>query len=450
VSNVIALVAKVLADTSDYQKNMQGAMGPANDLEKSLSTAGTRLTAGLTVPLIGAGFAAVTMASDVNESIAKVGELFGPASEAVVAWSTTTAEAMGISQASSLAMVGELGNILIAQGLSEEAAARMAMEYVTLSGDMASFNNASPEETFRAITAGAIGSSEPLRKYGVVLTEDSVKQKALEMTGKATTKELTAQDLTVARLTLTTEQTTAAHGDFTRTSDGLANQTRITTAQFKDQTAEIGTKLLPIALKLMGEVSKLIGWYDGLSVTQQDNILKIAGLVAAIGPLLLVLAKMISAVSTLWPILVTLVSTGILPVIAAVGLMITAWNGIIDSIGRAWDIISGRKSLLEEMRSDFDRISSAVSTFVGWIQTAISWLGKIKIPSAIKRSSPSPLEQSIMGVSQALDKLSMKQIGILGSGASAAPITYQLNYVGVSSTEMSVTQRLDQLRLLRS
>jgi hypothetical protein len=129
--------------------------------------------------------------------------------------------------------------------------------------------------------------------------------------------------------------------------------------------------------------------------------------------------------------------------------MVTAWNGIIYSIGRAWDIISGRKSLLEEMRSDFDRITSAVQTFVGWIQTAISWLGKIKIPSAIKRSSPSPLEQSIMGVSAALDALSMKQIGILGSGTSSAPITYQLNYVGVSSPEVSIIQRLDQLRLMR-
>jgi hypothetical protein len=46
------------------------------------------------------------------------------------------------------------------------------------------------------------------------------------------------------------EQTSAAQGDFARTSDGLANQQRILTAELENTKIEIGEKLLPIAVDL--------------------------------------------------------------------------------------------------------------------------------------------------------------------------------------------------------
>lgn len=46
------------------------------------------------------------------------------------------------------------------------------------------------------------------------------------------------------------EQSSAAQGDFARTSEGLANQQRILRAEFANVVAQVGEKLLPIALKL--------------------------------------------------------------------------------------------------------------------------------------------------------------------------------------------------------
>jgi hypothetical protein len=66
-----------------------------------------------------------------------------------------------------------------------------------------------------------------------------------------TTKEaLTPQQKVLAAQELIYQQTSAAQGDFQRTSDGLANSQRILNAQLSNIRTEIGTALLPIVLKL--------------------------------------------------------------------------------------------------------------------------------------------------------------------------------------------------------
>src|SRR5690606_9969958 len=54
------------------------------------------------------------------------------------------------------------------------------------------------------------------------------------------------------------EQTSAAQGDFARTSDGLANQQRILDAQMENLKATIGQALLPVVLALVSTFNQLV------------------------------------------------------------------------------------------------------------------------------------------------------------------------------------------------
>jgi hypothetical protein len=104
------------------------------------------------------------------------------------------------------------------------------------------------------------GEAEPLRRFGVLLDDASLRAAALELGIVSTTKNaLTPQQKVLAAQALIYKQTGDAQGDFLRTSDGLANSQRILTAQIENVKTSIGTALLPVATELFQFIgSKLI------------------------------------------------------------------------------------------------------------------------------------------------------------------------------------------------
>jgi hypothetical protein len=61
---------------------------------------------------------------------------------------------------------------------------------------------------------------------------------------------LTPQQKVFAAQKVIFEQTTTAQGDFARTSDGLANKTKILSAELENTKVIIGEALLPLVLQL--------------------------------------------------------------------------------------------------------------------------------------------------------------------------------------------------------
>jgi hypothetical protein len=132
---------------------------------------------------------------------------------------------------------------------------------------MASFNNASPEETLAAIQSGLAGQARPLRQYGVFLDAARVKEKALEMglwSGKGA---IDAHAKAAASMAIILKDTADTQGDFARTADGAANQTRILKAEQENLSAQLGQSILPawIAIqKVMLSVTKATSQHTGV------------------------------------------------------------------------------------------------------------------------------------------------------------------------------------------
>lgn len=206
---------------------------------------------------------AVAVASDISESQSKVQVVFGKSAIEVDKFAATSAKSMGISKAAYLEAAGTLGNLFVSLKLPQGEAAKMSTRMISLASDMASFNNATPEEALEALRSGLVGEAEPLRRFGVNLNDATLRQKALELGLIKTTKD--ALDPAVkaqATYALVLEQTKTAQGDFARTSDGLANSQRILKAQFSDMQGELGEKLLPAAVKVTGAMIELIDFLD--------------------------------------------------------------------------------------------------------------------------------------------------------------------------------------------
>jgi hypothetical protein len=219
-----------------------------------------------TAALAGLGtfaFKAAQKASDLNEEIQKSEVIFGAASKDIVSFSKTAATAIGQSQRSALEAAGTFGVLGKAAGLTEQDLTKFSKQFTTLSSDLASFNNTSPEDAIQAIGAALRGEAEPIRRYGVLLNDATLRQKALELGLIATTKEaLTPQNKTLAAQAVILEQTKDAQGDFARTSGGLANQQRILKARVEDATASFGRAFLPILEQIIPILSSMAGFVE--------------------------------------------------------------------------------------------------------------------------------------------------------------------------------------------
>ena len=311
-------VDRATRDLGGFSGKVEGASS------KLMGIAGSLGVAAASAALMNFGDTAAELASGVSESMNKVAVVFGDSGQEVIDFSETTASAMGISQAAALETAGTFGNIFNASGVAQEAAADMSTNLVQLAADLASFNNMEPTEVLDKLRAGLVGEAEPMRALGVLLSEDAVKAKAMEMGLAATTKELTQADKVQARYALMLEQTSVAQGDFARTAEGAANTARIANAQYEDMQATIGNKVLPIKMQLLSVVGKLIGIFTSLSPAQQDIIIKIGMLAAVLGPL-------IAGIGLVMPVLGALgAAFGVLLgpiglVVAAVGLLAAAW-----------------------------------------------------------------------------------------------------------------------------
>jgi hypothetical protein len=213
----------------------------------------TNAIGGATQAMAGFVMEGISKASNLNESINKTNVVFGDAADAMIKWSESAATSIGMSQQSALDAAGGFAVFGKAAGLAGADVTKFAQEGLSRAADMASIFNTSVEDASLAMQAAFRGETEPIRRYGVMLDDATMRQKALALGIVSTTKEaLTPQQKVLAANALIMESTAFTMGDFQNTADGMANSQRILTAQIENAQAQLGTMFLPIVTKVMG------------------------------------------------------------------------------------------------------------------------------------------------------------------------------------------------------
>jgi len=255
-------------------KGIKAAESSLKDIAK---TAGAAFA---TKKIVDFGKAAVDAAADMGETLSKAGVLFGDATDQVVEFAEGAATSLGQSKQAALDASATFATFGKAAGLTGTELATFSTELTALASDIGSFQNAAPGEVVEALGAALRGEAEPMRRFGVLLDDATMRQKALEMGIIDTVKNaLTPQQKILAAQALIFEQTADAQGDFARTSDSLANQQRILSAEMENVRAELGQALLPVMKQLAGIALDLLGVFNSLppSVQQVTGVVGIAG-----------------------------------------------------------------------------------------------------------------------------------------------------------------------------
>lgn len=247
----------VRPQTSGFQKEAEaGILAPVQDIAKKIGV------------MLGAAFVAkksfdffkgaVGIASDLNEQLQKSGQVFGASEKSVVSFTDTSVEKLGLTQAAALGAAGTFGNLFRTIGLTSDVSAKYSTTLVQLATDLASFSNTSVPDALQAIQAGLVGQIEPLRRYGVELSETAIRQEAVSLGLKVGSGILDSATRTQAAYALILAQTTIAQGDFARTQGGFANQQRIVAARFGEVEQRVGQGLLPAMIALAGVTNRVL------------------------------------------------------------------------------------------------------------------------------------------------------------------------------------------------
>jgi uncharacterized protein YukE len=214
---------------------------------------------------------AIKAASNMEESLSKVKVVFGKGARDVEKFASSAAKNLGQSKQAVLEAAGVFGTFGKAAGLAGTDLAVFSNDFTQLATDLASFNNTTPEEAVQAIGAALRGESEPLRRYGVLLNDATLKQEAMTLgiyDGKGA---LTSQQKILAAQSAIFKQTGDAQGDFMRTSDGLANSTRTLSATFKDLQAKFGAAFLEQAKTATANINFLAQAFNKLPTPVKDS-----------------------------------------------------------------------------------------------------------------------------------------------------------------------------------
>lgn len=293
-------------------KGLKNAQKQLGGFGKQIAKLGGLLAGAFSVRAItGFAKAAVSEASDLEESLNALNVSFGESAAEITKLGESAATAMGVSQTefnqaavrfSAFAdrVVGEGGNVA---GFIGDVSGRAA--------DFASVFNIEVSEALQVFQSGLAGEAEPLKRFGINLLQSEVQAYALREGLIQVGEQMTEDQKVQARYGLLMEETAKTQGDFANTSDGLANSQRILSASFSNMQATVGAALVPAFATLTQAMLPIVEQLAPILTQVMEQLAPVIENVAAQIPGLL---------------------EGFMPLIPVIGVLATAFFDLIDQI----------------------------------------------------------------------------------------------------------------------
>lgn len=284
----------------------------------------------------------IDYASDLAEVQNVVDVTFGSATEAINSWSKECLAAYGMNEVSAKRYAGTIGAMLKSSGLAGDAIVDMSKDMVGLAGDMASFYNLDLETAFEKIRSGISGETEPLKQLGINMSVANLEAYALSQGITTAYNEMSQAEQVMLRYNYLMSTTADAQGDFARTQDSYANQTRLLSESWLEFTGVMAEQLLPVLTTIVSWLNNIVAF-----LTENADMVSavLVGLATTVGILAVAwvvhAAAQWLAVAANQALIVSLLSNPILWIAIIIGVLVAAMYRWIQSIGgvkNSWEI----------------------------------------------------------------------------------------------------------------
>ena len=216
----------------------------------------------------------IELGSDLAEVQNVVDVTFPRMSAQVDKFAQNAAASFGLSETMAKKFTCTFGSMAEAFGFSEKEAYEMSTTLTGLAGDVASFYNISQDAAYTKLKAVFSGETESLKDLGIVMTQSALDAYAMANGFGKTTQQMTEMEKVSLRYAFVQAQLTNATGDFYRTQDSWANQSRLLALQTESAMAAIGQGLInlfrPVLVwinVLMGKVVQLANAFKALTAS---------------------------------------------------------------------------------------------------------------------------------------------------------------------------------------
>lgn len=214
------------------------------------------------------GSAALEAASDLTEvqnivdvtfkSVDELGNVIEDNSWKIENFAKTAIDNFGMSELAAKQTAGSFAAMGNAMGLTRDEATSMAVELTALTGDFASFYNISQDYARVALSAVYTGETETLKRYGIVLTEANLQEYAQSQGIAESVKNMSAREKLILRYNYIQSVTNDIDGDFIRTQDTWANQTRVLKKRWEQFLITLGNGLITVLLPMVKALNQLL------------------------------------------------------------------------------------------------------------------------------------------------------------------------------------------------
>lgn len=271
MANGGSVVINLNLNSTQFNRNWNNAMNTVQRGQRQVNNASSSMTSGFNRlgKAVAAAFSVkvisdftmscIELGSELSEIQNVVDTVFGSASSEIDKFAKTAITTIGLSETVAKKYAGTFGAMAKSFGYSTDQAVEMSKELTSLVGNVASFYNLSSDEAYTKIKAVFTGETESLKELGVVMTQTALDQYALANGFGKTTKQMTELEKVELRRSFVLSKLSDAQGDFLRTQDGWANQTRVLKLQWEQFMATMGQGLINVFTPLIRGLNELVG-----------------------------------------------------------------------------------------------------------------------------------------------------------------------------------------------
>ena len=242
-TNVGSVDFELLLNSNPFNKGIKNASNTikSSGIENSLKKIGKLAVAAFSIKaIVNFGKECINLGSDLTEVQNVVDVTFGNLNTEVNRFAENAITQFGLGQTVTKKYVGTFGAMAKAFNFSNKEALVMSETLTGLTGDVASFYNLSSDEAYTKLKSVFTGETETLKDLGVVMTQNALDQYALANGYGKTTSKMSEQEKVALRYKFVLDKLSIANGDFARTSDSWANQTRVLSLRFNELKATLG------------------------------------------------------------------------------------------------------------------------------------------------------------------------------------------------------------------
>lgn len=309
---------------------MQKAQKYMASAGKQLTNIGKSLTLGLTLPLVAVGAAAVKLGIEYEASMQQIQRTLGDSAKTLTDWAKNNALSFNMAESDAIKYGSVYSNLISSFEKDTSKNADLTQQLLQQSAVVASATGRSMEDVMDRIRSGLLGNTEAIEDLGIQVNVSMLEgtDAFKKFAGDKSWDQLDFQTQQQIRLMAILEQSTKKYGD--EVNNNTASSMAQLVALMKDLGLILSETLVPVFNDILKNyLIPLATKFKELNPEVQKNIVKFLAIAAALGPVILILGKVITVISAViaWVKGITVALAAFQAGTAGIGAILTAVFG---------------------------------------------------------------------------------------------------------------------------